>query len=293
MFAVCRSLLKSTWADSYLPAHMVQGVQELASQRKSGQTRVPAVFLINLDGSDQRLAEATAQLNASAIPFQRVSAFDGRNLNTDTFAGCDTRRFLRLMGRPIRGGEIGCYLSHLDAARQFLASDARFGLVLEDDFRFLPGTWRLICELTAWAAARPVDWDVINLGHKKHKIFSPIQHLSTTGVSTTVTRAHYFPMTASALLWSIEGATAFVNEHDRIFAPVDNFLRHWQTRRDRGLAVWPPIVSTTDAQSQIDSAATKRSRKGRSALYRLIKQRRLWVDKALAFRHLLRFRTGI
>ena len=251
----------------------------------------PAVFLINLDGSDARLAQATAQLQG--VPFERVPAFDGRKLNPDTYPGCDSNRALHFMGRPIRGGEIGCYESHLTAARRFLASGARFGLVLEDDFRFLPGAWPQITQLTDWAKTHPQDWDVINLGHNKHKIFSPVQQLVAEGHATTITRAHYFPMTTSALLWSAAGARAFVERHDRIFAPVDNYLRHWQTRADRGLAVWPPIVSTIDAQSEIDAAGSRRSNKDRLVSYGLIKQRRLFIEKALAFRHLIRFRLGI
>ena len=35
-------------------------------------------YLINLDGSDQRLASATAQLNQAGWDFSRFSAYDGQ-----------------------------------------------------------------------------------------------------------------------------------------------------------------------------------------------------------------------
>ena len=38
-------------------------------------------YLINLDGSDERLSSAQVQLEQQGITFTRVSAFDGRGLN--------------------------------------------------------------------------------------------------------------------------------------------------------------------------------------------------------------------
>ena len=92
-----------------------------------------ATFLINLDGSDDRLAGATALLNGIGLPFERLAAFDGRGIPADRLPDYDPQECRRRFGRHLSGGEVGCYQSHLAAARRFLASDARFGLVLEDD----------------------------------------------------------------------------------------------------------------------------------------------------------------
>lgn len=249
----------------------------------------PPVLLINLDGSDARLQRSAEQLAAIGVPFERVPAFDGRKLDPATFPDCDYDRALRFMGRPIRGGEIGCYLSHVAAARRFLETGAPIGLVLEDDFRLDPANWALAERLFDWVEARADQWDVANLGHNRHKIFTPLATLEAGGRTCLVTHAHYFPMTTSALLWTRGGAGAFLAGHGRIFAPVDNYLRHWQTRADRGLATWPPLVTTTDAVSEIDHAA-KRSSQGRAFGYGLVKQRRLMTEKAIALVHKLRAR---
>lgn len=250
------------------------------------------IFLINLDGSDERLSAATAQLDAAGLTFERIPAFDGRNLRIDEFPAYDAKAAMRYMGRPMRGGEIGCYLSHLKAAQRIVDSGTPFGVVLEDDMSLSPDAASILQRLVEWLEAHPQDWDLINLGPNKHKIFTPLAQFQTAIGCHTLTRAHYFPMTTTGLLWSRAGAQAFVEGHQSIFAPVDNYFRHWLTRNDRGLAVWPPLITTTGAESEITAGAVKRSAKDRHPLYGLLKQKRLLADKALATWHKLLLKIG-
>ena len=90
-------------------------------------------YLINLDGSDERLAQASAVLSEQSIAFERISAFDGRGIEPTSIADYDEIAALSYMGRTLKGGELGCYFSHLDCARRFLAFDADYVVVLEDD----------------------------------------------------------------------------------------------------------------------------------------------------------------
>ena len=62
-------------------------------------------FLINLDGSDDRLNSARAQLDQQGIAFTRVSAFDGRGLNLTEVRDYDEAHAVRYMGRKLKGGE--------------------------------------------------------------------------------------------------------------------------------------------------------------------------------------------
>ncbi len=237
-------------------------------------------FVINLDGSVARMASAAAQLSAAGLAFQRVPAFDGRGLSPDELPDYDAKAALAYMGRPMRGGEIGCFHSHLRAAQAVVDSGAAMGLVFEDDMQLVPGAAGQFQALADWLATRD-DWDLVNLGANRHRIYSPLAQFDTY----VLTRAHYFPMMASGMLWRREGAQAFLAAHDRIFAPIDNYFRHWQTRRDRGLAVWPQLVGTNGAESETFSGPGNRSIEGRHPLYGLIKQRRLMTDKLLALRH--------
>jgi glycosyl transferase family 25 len=56
-------------------------------------------------------------------------------------------------------GELGCYLSHVEAMRRFLASDARFALVLEDDVLLKPALPAVLHGLAEHAAR----WDMVKL----------------------------------------------------------------------------------------------------------------------------------
>lgn len=255
---------------------------------KPALAELPA-YVINLDGSEARLASARDQLDQAGIAFERVAAFDGRGLRLDQFPGYDAKRALAYMGRPLRGGEIGCYLSHLEAARRFLATGKPFGLVFEDDVQLFPEMPALLDQLLNWIGTRPTDWDMINLGPNTHKIFTPLRSFSAGGKSSAITRAHYFPMCATGILWSRDGAQAFVQGHRKIFAPLDNFYRDWMTRTDRGLAMWPPILGTIEAVSDIAPlSVSNRSAGERRWFYGLTKQRRLFTYKALAWLHRLR-----
>lgn len=245
-----------------------------------------ATYLINLDGSDARLESATRQLRAAGVEFTRVPAFDGRGLDVSQVADYDAPRAMRYVGRPLRGAEIGCYYSHLDCARRFLESGADHALVLEDDMQLAPGTVQTLSEMLHWLAQNRMEWDIINIGAPGLKYTSPL----TTIAAHTLVRAHYFPQTTTGLVWSREGAQAFVTGHHKIFLSLDQFLREWQSQVDRGLSVTPPLVTTTGAESDIDGGGNRR-RGGRSPFYGLIKQRRLLRNKLRAIRHRARWRT--
>ena len=242
-----------------------------------------ATYLINLDGSDERLAAATAQLQEHGITFERIAAVDGRKFIVDELPNYDKSRALRYMGRDLVGGEFGCYMSHMKCAEAFLASDAEITIVLEDDMQcqgnFLPA----ILEAVQWLQSNGrADWQVFNFGNQKMKLATALLPLTSTP-SCSLQHAHYFPMTTTGVVWSRAGATAFLRETQAhgIFAPVDNFLRYWQTRTNKGYCFWPPLVSTTGADSEIDGK-TARAKHRRATHYFFSKQARLWQDKALA-----------
>lgn len=249
------------------------------------------VYLINLEGSDDRLRKATRSLVAEKLPFTRVPAFDGRTLRPEEFPDTDRAAAMAYMGRPLRGGEIGCYLSHLDCARRFLSSDALYALVLEDDMQLAVDAPSLLMQALDWLKAQGTSWDVINIGANRLKYTTPLATFPMSGESLTLLRAHYFPMTTTGIVWSREGAGRFVSEHQKIFAPVDHFLREWQCAEDRGLTVWPPLVTATGAESDIDNAQDKRNLDGRSAFYGWLKYKRLLRNKLRAMRHEKRWHT--
>ena len=237
-------------------------------------------YLINLDGSDERLAAASRGLAEQGLDFERVPAFDGRGKSARDLPLYDEDAAVRYMGRALLGSEIGCYLSHMKALRRFLESDAAQALVLEDDCRFAPDLAPKLAEIGRWLEARPM-WDAVHVSAQKMRMRTLLQEFGPYGLY----QAHHFPMLATGILWSRAGAEAMLKEGGgKIDAAWDNFLRRWLTRNGRGLGVWPPLVFTSNVASDIDSAAVTRKTARRSAIYGLRKQRRLWADRLVAMK---------
>ena len=105
-------------------------------------------YLINLDRSPGRLAEADAQLRAAAIPYERIPAVDGRALGWAALRRRVSRfRFFLVHGRFPNLGEVACSLSHLEACRRLLVSDEPAALVFEDDVLLDPAAFRHAIDL--------------------------------------------------------------------------------------------------------------------------------------------------
>lgn len=250
------------------------------------------LYLINLDESLQRLEVATNQLSTQGLQFKRLSAYDGRKTNPDDLVVYDRSKAYQYLGRAMVGGEMGCYFSHLDAAHQFLKSDASIGIVIEDDIRCDIDFVSIIQEAVDWLNQNGhADWELLNFGNQKLKISTPVREFRLGAKIYTLHKAHYFPMTTTGIAWSRAGAQNFIDSSQSIFAPVDNFLRHWQTRRAKGYSFDPPLVSTTGTQSLIDNKSSGMRRTNKRAInYYYAKQKRLWVDKFIAMRHKLRLK---
>ncbi|MCJ8052586.1 glycosyltransferase family 25 protein [Shinella curvata] len=248
-------------------------------------------YVINLDGSDARLAGLRTKLEAFGIDFERVAAVDGRAYDLASLPDYDLAAAKRFMGRGLVGGEIGCYYSHLKAARTFLQSDARHALVLEDDAEPLCNVLELLEAALPDIDALDPDWLLLNVGNNRLKLGTAIEEYPVGSMTFELVAAHYFPMTTNAIVWSREGARRFVTEHATIFAPVDNFFRYWLTREGHGYSFRPAPVTTTGADSLILSDKGARRQTGnRSWFYQLVKQKRLAEEKLLAWRKKRNFR---
>jgi glycosyl transferase, family 25 len=116
-------------------------------------------WVINLDRAPERLARIRAQLEGLQLPWSRLPAVDARALTPEQRGQLDEAAYRRKHGKTSVPGELGCYLSHLEVMRRFLASPARFALVLEDDVMLhdsLPAVLRGL-------VAQPQRWDVAKL----------------------------------------------------------------------------------------------------------------------------------
>lgn len=93
------------------------------------------IYVINLAGSQERLARAEQQLHAQQLDFERIEAVNGKTLTAEqvsaVYSEADNRRHFY---RPLSAGEIGCYLSHRRCWQTLIQSGAEYAVILEDDF---------------------------------------------------------------------------------------------------------------------------------------------------------------
>lgn len=119
------------------------------------------VFLINLDRSPERLAQAHQNFSAAGVPFERIAGVDASLEDVSPYA-IDLSAFSTTHGRHApRKSEIGCYQSHLRALGAFLDSGKEFGIILEDDARPELHLLSALEQLLEWHSS----WDIVPLFH--------------------------------------------------------------------------------------------------------------------------------
>jgi glycosyl transferase family 25 len=116
-------------------------------------------WVINLDRAPERLARIDAQLQALGLPFTRLPAVDARALKPEQSAALDETAYRRKHGMAPVLGELGCYLSHVEAMRLFLATEAAFAMILEDDVLLHDSLPAVLQGLIA----KPGRWDMVKL----------------------------------------------------------------------------------------------------------------------------------
>jgi glycosyl transferase family 25 len=243
------------------------------------------VYVINLAGSTARWKKIVSQLEDGKLKYVRIDAVDGRTLeNVQQHA--DQEACLRYMGRKLQPGEIGCFLSHLRALGEFLNSSEERAIILEDDAILLPGFHRFLQWSEACRELRTAA--LVNLGPSDYKYAS----LSSQNEEVELLVAHRFPMLATGIFWTRQGAEEMVGAVGKISMPYDNFLRFHFTGSRAGFSLRPSILRSDQVDSDINQASLtrKRSAHGRHPLYFFIRQKRMLREKVQAMRALLQYR---
>lgn len=228
-------------------------------------------YLINLDRSPERLAEIAPRLAAQDIGFERVPGVDGAKLSEAEFRG-QTRG--NEYYKPLRRGEVGCYLGHLAAMRRFLQSGARYALILEDDAAFSEGAAAVIgaaLKLRGQARDRLLQWDVLKLNYARKRW---VELAALDENHRLVEYGPSVPSTTTAAIWTREAAQRWTRDFHGVARPIDCDLQHpWE----HGLAirsVHPPIAWPRRVESTIKPTGPAATRNPWPKLrYEL---RRLW-----------------
>ena len=244
-------------------------------------------YLINLDGSDERLKNASEILITQNVKFERFPAVDGRGKSLDTFETYNDDKAQKVMGRSLLNGEIGCYLSHVGCIQKFLTTDADYLVVLEDDMKLADDYKKSIDEILKFLKSNnALDWNLINIGPKKKKICKVIQEFE----GHQLLHAYYFPIRTIGLVWSREGAQEFIEKGLGIFMPIDNYLQAWLSVNSKGLSVWEPLVRPSGFESVID--VSRSTKKKHTLSFSVKRQIRTWKTRFIAINNKLSKKNG-
>lgn len=199
------------------------------------------IQVINLERSVDRLKAVASGLDAVRLNWSRLRAIEPplhNYLDHPLYNKIGIRRYL---GADLRRGEIGCFLSHMYALERFLDSDAELTLVLEDDVDFSSVDLDVFNEVVSELLKMPQSsWACLNLT----EIYVKWRDVLKDAERWRLYRAFYFPMLASGLIWSREGARSFLEfvRQRGIFLPVDQQIRFYLARNGLGLSLDKPLI---------------------------------------------------
>ena len=121
---------------------------------------LPPIWIISLPRSVERRAIMADHMNSLEFPYEFVDAVDGSKLSEEELAALYSREeAIRLLGRPLTHGEIGCALSHLALCRRLIDAGLEEAIILEDDVRVDPA----LREVMERRRLLPEGWDLIHL----------------------------------------------------------------------------------------------------------------------------------
>ncbi|KAL3870728.1 hypothetical protein ACJMK2_038772 [Sinanodonta woodiana] len=182
------------------------------------------VYLINLVRRQERRKRMLLNFEELQIMVKIIDAVDGKQLN-DSYI---KEKGIEMLpgfadpyhGRPLKMGEIGCFLSHYIIWEDVVKNNYQKVVVFEDDIRFEPYFRTKLEALMVEAGTKVPDWDLIYLGRKRLNLKDEFYVTD----SQTLVWPSYSYWTLSYLL-SLEGAKKLLQQRPlQRMIPVDEYL---------------------------------------------------------------------
>lgn len=183
-------------------------------------------FVISLEEATDRREWMNKQLSEIGINFEFFNAIDGRKFDVPNHPSYDKNKRLKYFGRNMKGGEIGCLLSHRGIYEKIINDNLDMALILEDDVVLKGGFKQAITELTKIGD----KFDVVRfLGspkvakHKNRKVAHLFDDFWMVRIKTTPGGTHAYIVTN-------QGAKKLLKHMDKNYLPVDTLVGHaWKT----------------------------------------------------------------
>ncbi|XP_026761081.2 glycosyltransferase 25 family member [Galleria mellonella] len=151
-----------------VPLPLDNYLEEFVSYPKPWKFKCSEIYMINLERRTERRELMEMSFKELGIDAKLFKAIDGMKLDLN-----DLREYsITLMPgyedpyhkRPMKAGEVGCFLSHYYIWKEIVEKHHSTALVLEDDVHFIPyfrhKFLRLLDEI------KNIDWDLVYIGRK-------------------------------------------------------------------------------------------------------------------------------
>lgn len=237
---------------------------------RGGDPDVPAppVLVINLDDETERFRSISSQLEDLGIACRRIAAVDGSRLsNAECDAAYNPALNARTYYKKLSPGEIGAYLSHIEAWSTIVDQGLEHAVVLEDD-AVVDASFAELGGLLS----RLRDWDYLKLtgprGDKRIRDAVPL------GERHRLVYYDKVPTGAYAQVVSRKGALRLLASSRPFGRPVDVDLQHPWEKDIHVLGIEPAMVGHDPAfSSGITSRAGGGGRLRRSSFLRRLRFR--------------------
>lgn len=182
------------------------------------------------------------QLRRLDIPFEIFPGVDGDTLSPAQLDYYSNTNSIKVSGRPLSRGEIGCALSHLGVYQLIAERKIPLTLVLEDDV-VLCGSFRE----KILAVSNDCDqWDLVNfITDVDEHLDAPVRLLP--GYSHTRFSSH--PNRAGAYLLTSSAARRIASQALPIRMPADGLTGNFDLTGIRCRGVFPPLATLRPVKS--------------------------------------------
>lgn len=207
---------------------------------------------INVPGEEDRRARMSNQAQKLEITLTFVNGVDGRQARMDDFPGFDGTKRQRFQAKPITKAELACTASHERALKTFLADDADFAVVLEDNAQINPRYLATIANI-----ARAVDgFDVIRLERRKAY---KTKYRAFAGENYTLYAEPNVGNGATGMLYSRMGARKVLKSLERYWYAFDTHLGFFWRHKLNIFVVHGSLVERSQTRSLIDTYSPERT----------------------------------
>lgn len=214
-------------------------------------------FVINLPSSEKRREQILAEGRKFGIELQFVTAVSGKELTEEDLSHYDRAARKKSYPFDLSPNEIACVTSHRKALAAFLASEADFGVIFEDDALLQPQ----FAEGIAWLTQKLHGWEVAKLYTDEGKLFS-VGWDNIEGVPVRPVFPKKLLWNSQGFLYTREGAHRVAEGMEKFWLPADVQLAQVMlSRRIPVIGTDPGLVITGDPLhefSDIDKDATPR-----------------------------------